>query len=694
MLSEAAACDGSKLACVYIRQSTFQQVRRNLESQRRQRGLGERARELGWPEDRIEVIDDDQGTSGAAPAEDRPGFMRLLGLVRADRVGIVLAVEVSRLTREDVAWQMMVRHCDHRGVLLGDEHHVYDPRDPHQRMLLGMLATFASFELQLLRDRMAEAARLKAERGELYCACAPGYVVEGIDLVLSPDRRVRHVIDTVLGQYPLQPGASALCRWCCANGVQLPVCGDRVGHRIEWREATTPHVLRLLRNPAYAGAYVYGRTRVETLLPADGRVVKRRVKVPMAEWPVIRDHHPAYITWEQFEKNWHRLQESNPMRQGPAKHVARSGGALLSGLLHCRRCGYGLYVRYSGPKTPRYQCLQGSRQRQGRTSVCMSFQAPPLDGLVEALVLEVVRPAGVRAALEAEQELAATRRDQRRILADRAAQCRYGADRAHRQYDRVDPENRLVCLDLERRWNAALEALRDAENRLRAFDRQTPEAPTAAEKEELRELGSDLSRVWSAPDGSVEVRKQIVRLLIERIVVDIIEDGRLRALVHWAGGHHTEHVLELRSRPAAGSDADLPRIVDLLRLAASDERIAKALNRAGIRMPRGATWTAARVADFRRRHRIGRFSADEKRRRGLLAQEEAADELGVSSMTVHRLLVKGVLPGVQAAPGLPWVIEAASLELPAVRAAVRNSKGHHASPPGENPEQMSLWEPV
>jgi DNA invertase Pin-like site-specific DNA recombinase len=692
MLSSITASHRERLACVYLRQSTIQQVRLHTESQRRQRDLADRARDLGWEPGQVLVIDEDLGRSAAVGTVDRPGYQRLLQRIVAGEVGLILAVEISRLAREDLAWAVMFRHCQFSGVLLADEEHVYDPADAHDRMMLGLLATFAGFELSLLRGRMVEAWRRKADRGELYCGCAPGYLVDGLRLVKTPDRQVRHVLEAVFAEFARQPSVGALCRWCCQHGVELPYCQDGQGRRIRWGEAAVQGLRRLLLNPVYAGAYVLGRsTTCEQLLP-DGQIQKYKVRLALDQWPVlIRDHHEPYIAWEQFERNWHRLRARRPSTQGGAMRTVGRGEALLAGLLHCRRCGHGLYVRYSRQGAVRYLCLGGGKQREAHTKTCFSFAGQALDELVGRQLLEVVRPAGVEAALLAARELASRSERQRQVLADQVTGARYEADRARRQYEQVEPENRLVCAELERRWNQALSVLAAAEERLVEFDRQAPAPLTPGEQEDLLDLGRHLERVWFSPDSPVEVRKQIVRLLVERIVVDVVAENQLQVFIHWVGGHHSEHLVSRRPQVSSGDSADLVQTVDLLRQIAADEPIARMLNRAGIRTAHGASWTAARVAAFRQRHGIRGFDLHEKQRSGILRQDEAARQLGVSPMSVHRLLTSGVVPGRQARPGLPWLIEARALECEAVQAAVRAIRNDANAAPVDHPNQPTLW---
>ncbi len=691
MLNKITPMHQRQLACVYVRQSTIQQVRMHAESTRRQLRLKECAQNLGWQPDRIVVIDEDLGKSAAGGANERPGFQKLLHLVSSAQVGIILAVEISRLAREDTAWQLMFRHCLYRSVLLGDEQHVYDPIDHHDRMMLGLLATFAGFELGLLRERMQKAWEQKAQRGDLFCGCAPGYRLEDNHLVKVPDRRVRHVIETILMQYPLQPSVGALCRWCCKSHLQVPASRDRRGWKLAWREPNSEYLARLLSNPVYAGTYVMGRTQTRSILQPDGDVQKKTIRLPMDKWPVIiHNHHEPYITWEQFERNWRKMQLNSP-RSASEKHPVNQGAALLAGLLRCRRCGHGLYVRYNRKGAVRYLCLGGGKQREGRTPTCFSFLGQVLDESVGMYVTEVVQPAGVEAAMQAAEQISQTYRQQHQVLADRVSQCRYESERARRQYDQVEPENRLVCADLERRWNQCLSQLHAAEEHLAAFEKQTPDVPTAAEQEDLLDLGRHLESVWFSTESPIEIKKQIVRLLVEQIVVDVTAESELIVAIHWIGGHHSEHRMPLRERSSQSHDVNMTKAVRVLRSVANDEQIARMLNRTGLRTPRKASWTAQRVAAFRARNRIAQFDPTEKARLDILRQDEVAARLEISPMSVHRLLQAGVLPGEQIKPGLPWIIKAKSLELDRVKAAVKAIHQQKPSKSVDHASQTMLW---
>lgn len=690
MLNKITDSHQQRLACVYIRQSTIEQVRSNRESTRRQQHLADRAEQLGWQRERIIVIDEDLGRSAAVTIDERPGYQKALQLISSRQVGIILAVEISRLAREDISWQIMFRHCQFMDVLLADEDHVYNPLDPHEQMMLGLLATFAGFELNVLRQRMQQAWRQKADRGELFCHCPPGYVIEDNRMIKTPDQRVQRIVELTLAQFPAMPSAGALCRWCCEQGLQIPVSRSAHGRDIEWKEPDSKSLLRLFRNPAYAGTYVIGQKKsIEKLLP-DGQICKQTVRLPMDQWSrVIHDHHEPYISWEQFTKNYYRLQRKTT-NHDPARQAVGKGEALLSGLLRCRRCGYGPYVRYNAKGAARYLCLAGGRQREGKTKTCFSFPGKNLDELISAQLLEVVRPAGIEAAVLAAEKLVIDFDKQRQVLADQAEHCRYETERARRQYDQVDPENRLVCGELERRWNERLTALVESENRLNEFNARRPTLPSATQQEALFDLGRNLPTVWYSDAASMQVKKQILRLLIEKIIVDIDSENQIQIVVHWIGGHHSEHALPRRTQRSHVQTLDPVQTIKSLSLIADDAQQVRMLNRAGIRTPRGATWTEDRVAAFRRRHKMPSYDPEEKKRRGLLLQEEAASRLKISPMSVHRLLTSGTLSGCQINPGLPWLIEADALDEKQVITAVAAIQ-KSAARPVDNPNQGTLW---
>jgi len=683
------------LACVYIRQSSMSQVRNHTESRRRQMGLTGTAEQLGWPAGQVMIIDDDQGKSGANTS-DRPGYQELLGMIVEGRVGMVLAVEVSRLARDDIAWQQMVRHCAFIDVLLADETHVYDPKDEHDRMMLGVLGTLAEYELSTLRRRMQQSYQQKAARGELYGACPPGYVVESDHLSKTPDKRVGHVLNTLFTQFDNMPSISALSRWCWDRDVEVPISASPRGGKVFWRTPTTQRLARILHNPCYAGAYVFGRRPTLKELGPDGQIRSKRKRVAANDCAVvIKDHHSPYISWEQFERNQNKIERNKPKRMNAGGNTPRKGAALLSGLLFCGDCGYCLSVRYSTDKRFRYICRHGAKQLEGRTFTCQSVPGPELDQLIVSLLFEVISPVAVEAAIEAETVLLQQRQQHRHVLEHSLEQAEYEAGRAFRQYDRVDPENRLVADELEQRWNLALKARAKAEEHIQHFDQDASQQLADEEREQLLHLGEHFDQVWFDPDTAVETKKEIMQLLIERITMKPQTlEGCWQTTVHWAGGCLTEHQFAPQKKTAMMQrKPDLAATVSTLRRIAEDWSIAQILNRCRITTNDGGTWTEKRVHAFRRRHSIAEFSKKEKQREGDLTGEEAAEQLRISPMSVHRLIRAKVLPAEQPAPGLPCVIRLADVRNQAVQQAatrIRENKCSGAVLP-DDPRQLVLW---
>ena len=683
------------LACVYIRQSTMSQVRNHTESRRRQMGLVGIAEQLGWPTGQVMIIDDDQGKSGTNTA-DRPGYQQLLGMIVEGRMGMVLAVEVSRLARDDVAWQQMVRHCAFTDVLLADETHIYDPKDAHDRMMLGMLGTLAEYELSTLRRRMQQSYQQKAARGELYGACPPGYVVESDHLIKTADKRVCHVLDTLFSQFDNMPSINALSRWCWDHNLEVPISASPRGGKVFWRTPTPLRLASILHNPCYAGAYVFGRRPTVKELGPDGQIRSKRKRVAAIDCKVvIKDHHSPYIGWEQFERNQNRIERNNPKRMSAVGNTPRKGAALLSSLLFCGDCGYCLSVRYSSNKRFRYICRHGGKQLEGRIVTCQSVPGPELDQLIVSLLFEVISPVAVEAAIEAQTILLQQRQQHRHVLQHSLEQAEYEAERAFRQYDRVDPENRLVADQLEQRWNLALKARAKAEEHILTFDQDTSQQLADEEREQLLHLGEHFDEVWFDPHTAVETKKQIIQLLIERITMKPEKpEGSWQTTVHWAGGCLTKHQFAPQKKTAmVQQKPNLTTTVSTLRRIAEDWSIAQILNRCRITTNDGGTWTEKRVHAFRRRHSIAEFCEKEKQREGDLTGEEAAEQLQISPMSVHRLIRAKILPAEQSAPSLPCVIRLIDVQNPAVQQAatrIRQNKRSGAAIPVD-PRQLVLW---
>jgi DNA invertase Pin-like site-specific DNA recombinase len=458
-------------ACVYIRQSTPDQLVHNLESQRRQYGLADRAKQLGWTA--VEIIDDDLGRSGGGIA--RPGFERLLAAICDGRVGAVLAIEASRLARNGRDWHTLIEFCGLVGAIIVDEDGIYDPRHPNDRLLLGMKGTMSELELSMFRQRSQEALRQKARRGALVLGVAAGYVKAGRDRIeKNPDMRVQRAIGLVFKRFADFQSARQVHIWLRDEGIELPAKSRRGEARgVVWRLPAYNIVHNILTNPIYAGAYAFGRTTSRVSV-ADGRKrVRRGVRKPMAEWDVlIKDHHEAYISWDEFERNLKTIAgNATGMSSALARGAAREGELLLSGLLRCGHCGRKLHTHYSG-KLGRYQCY-GARSNHGAKR-CISVSGLSMDAAIAKEVLRVLNPLGIEAALKAiETQWSETTAAERQLELS-LQQARYEATYARRQYDAVDPANRLVAGELERRWNEALQAVAKIEASIAALIARRP----------------------------------------------------------------------------------------------------------------------------------------------------------------------------------------------------------------------------
>lgn len=679
-------------AFVYVRQSTAHQVQNNLESQALQRGLRERAQSLGWVGERTHVIEDDMGQSGAS-VEARLGYQRLVDAVCQERAGAIFAIEASRLARNGADWARLVELCRHQQVLLADDDRVYDPSHPDDRVLLGLQGTLAEYEWDVFRRRAKEALNAKAERGELYTCVATGYVLThdgGLDK--HPDQRVQHALEGLFSRFERVGSVRKLYGAFRQDQERLPLVphgGD--SEHVEWREPTYQRLLDILKNPIYAGAYARGRSQTEVTVTPDGQIRKtsgRRVE--RAEWSVlIHDHHPGYISWDQYERNLDKISHNANRRGRMVKRAAQQGPSLLAGLLRCGRCGGKLVVQYSDGRG-RYCCQGPANQRQ--RSGCLRFAAIDVDAQVSQQVLQAVEPAGVQAAARAAQLLAQEHAQRRQALDDELMQTRYEAERACRQYDRIEPENRLVAAELERRWNDKLAQVARIQARLAALDEQCA-ASSPADMEMLHELGTNVRRVWADPRADMALKKRIVRTVIQSIVVDLDPSGDTICLtIHWSGGAHTDLSVPTRRRQREQDAAQLGEVVTSLRRVMDDEAIARELNRHGFTTARGKNWTGKRVARLRRSKGLASFRAKDKMAAGLLLQSEAATRAGVSAMSIHRLIQRGILPAEQSHVGLACIIHESDLSRPEVVAAIQAIKRGNTLPLTGFEDQPQLFE--
>ena len=646
-------------AVVYVRQSSVGQVERNTESAARQYALRERAVELGWPAGAVAVVDEDTGRSGAS-SDGRFGFKELVAEVGLGHVGLILALETSRLARCSADWHRLLDLCALTGTLIADGDGVYSPADFNDRLLLGLKGTMSEAELHFIRARLVGGLRNKAARGELRLPLPVGLDRDDDDrVVLCPDEQVRHAIERVFGLWRALGSARQVALELLAEGQQLP--RRKIGQRrIRWARASYGAVHGVLTNPAYAGAFVFGRQRVVKRLDEHGQVRVGRVDVPIEEWSVcLPDHHPGYVTWDEYLATRERLR-SNVRPRGEGGGAAREGGALLQGLVRCGRCGRKMQVAYSGTngKVGRYACVRG-RDFHGTGQACQSLGASRLDRAVADAFLDAVAPAGIQATAGAIGEL--EEQHEQRLAGQRLAveRAQYEADRAQRKFDACEPENRLVGRTLEHALEHALTDLEREHGKLAALDHARPVALSGPEREALARLARDLPRLWAAPSTTDRDRKELLRTLINEVIITAHHDERRADIeVHWEGGARTELRVPLRvpgklERDKLGDDT-----VELIRRLAehqNDRQIAAILGRQGHRTGTGLPFTQARVRGVRKRAGIPAApSADPAGE--LLTVEQAMTELGVSTHTIRRWIDNGLLPAEQTTPGAPWRI--------------------------------------
>jgi excisionase family DNA binding protein len=670
----------TRSAYVYVRQSTPDQLANNPESRRRQYALADRARALGW--ENVIVIDDDLGRSGGGTA--RPGFERLLAAICTGSAGAVLAIEASRLARNGRDWHTLLEFSTLVSSLIIDEDGVYDPKLINDRLLLGMKGTFSELELSILRQRSQEALRLKAARGDLHTSVAIGYVRSADDrLEIDPDKRVREALHLAFRKFAEFGSVRQVSMWLCDEGLKMPIVvyGPR-GRMVEWQLPRYDTIHRLLTNPIYAGAYAYGRTGSKVRMEAGRKLIARGVRRAQQEWEVlIRDHHEAYISWEEYESNQRIINGNANMKGGMVPGSVRNGGGLLVGLLRCGHCGRKLKVDHNGLRgVARYLCNDAD-VNHGRRTKCIAFGNVRIDAAVSTEVLALIAPLGLEAALEAIADRERDGSQRLRQIELALEQGRYEAARSHRQYDAVDPDNRLVAGDLERRWNERLAEVARLEEELRLVREDLPAALTETERAQILALGTDVARLWNHPTASVTTRKRILRTVLEEIIVTV-KPGVLHVILHWKGGDHT--MLEVAKNRSGQhrwkTNATTEQLIrDLARLL-PDGSIASILNRLGIRTAKGHTWTQQRVCVFRNDHSIALYRDGERAERGELILHEASKRLGVSKMTVVRLIKHNVLPAKQSCVGAPYVIREIDLDLQEVRCALQNGRAVSTDP--------------
>jgi DNA invertase Pin-like site-specific DNA recombinase len=651
-------------AYVYVRQSTLTQVREHTESLERQYELASRAQLLGWAPRQVIVVDDDLGRSGA-DATAREGFKGLVADVGLGKVGIILGIEVSRLARNNADWYQLLDLCALTDTLIADGDGIYHPGDFNDRLVLGLKGTMSEAELHLIRHRLTAGLRHKAAKGELRQGLPVGFVYDPDgNIALDPDESVQEAIATVFRRFD-ELGT--------ARQVMLSLRGDNLliprrptgSRRVTWAEAAYPAIHDFLTNPVYAGAFVFGRTRTERRLDANGRIVSRTRLLPRDEWEVlICDHHPGYVDWARWERIQDQLRANWRAPRGHGGGAAREGTAILQGRVRCGRCGRMMQVGYSGTKgdCPRYVCAR-SKQLYGTDRGCQSLGGRKLEQRVLDELFAVLEPASLAATARALEQADSTFQQRLAAFELAAERSRYSAERARRQFDAVEPENRLVARTLEAALEQALTAQRQAEADLAAQRLRRPTRLTDQENQWLTRAGADVRAIFDAPTTSWRERKQLLRAVITEIVVTVrTADRQADVDIIWQGGANTAFSFELNKIGSHFRTTD-ETTVDLVRRLADrydDATIAAILGKQKRRTATGLNFTKGRVKSLRLAKGIAGFEppavtpGDED---GEVVTITAAEEiLHVSRATLYRWLATGFITGEQLTPGGPWHI--------------------------------------
>lgn len=581
-----------RLAIVYVRQSDPQQVAKHRESTLVQYNLVRVAERLGWPQDRILIIDQDQGMSGQH-AEGRLGFQRMMAEVAMDHVGIIVGREMSRLARSCKDWYQLLEVCGLFKTVLADQDRVYDPADYHDRLLLGLTGIMSEAELHVMHGRLYTGSLNKARRGELFLHMPIGYVIPPMgEVALDPDEQAQMVVRLVFEKFDQLGSIPALLRYLARHEIQLgvrPHKGPNPG-QLEWRRPNRTSLRGMLRHPMYAGAYVYGRRRTDPRRKVPGRPATGRITLPRNRWLVLlKDRHPAYISWDQFEANQRRLEENRSRAESLG--APRQGSSLLGGLLVCGRCGARMTVSYAGAKTKMTYLCHRQRNSYGLDR-CQRVTGKVLDELVSRQALGVLEPAALELSIAAAGDIERERQRLEKHWAQRRERARYEVEKAARQYHAVEPENRLVTRELERKWETAMLQHRSLEEEYERFQQGRPAQLTDSDRRLIASLANDIETLWNSPKTTPADRQVILRHLIDRIVVQAHSNTEVvDVTIHWAGGFSSQHeVLRPVARYDQLQDFDrlAARITELQIANCNSQQIARHLNHEGFRPPRRA----------------------------------------------------------------------------------------------------------
>jgi DNA invertase Pin-like site-specific DNA recombinase/uncharacterized protein YndB with AHSA1/START domain len=675
----------AKLAYVYVRQSSLSQVMRHSESTELQYRLVDRAVALGWPRERIQIIDEDLGKSGIS-AEQRLGFQQLMAEIGLARVGLVVSLDASRLARNNSDWYRLVELCAVFGTLIADGEQLYDPRRYHDRLLLGLSGMMSEAELHQLKVRLHAGERQKAERGELRLGLPVGLARQHDGrVILNPDEEVQARLRLVFTKFEELGSAGAVMRYLQRVQLPLPTRPLRgpAPHAVVWQPASARRVLAILHNPAYAGAYVYGRTTLDPTHRRAGRPYSGLVHRPLAQWPVcLKARYPAYIGWEQYLNNQARLQDNQNRYQADRQGVPRQGQALLQGIVLCGRCGARMHLRYSGPQGqyPVYVCSVAHHEYN--RPHCQEVRALALDAELERQLLAALKPDRLALALCALEQLERETEALQRQWQLRLERARYEAERAQRQYSAVEPEHRLVARSLERQWEERLRALEKLEQTYQDWSAQQPFTLTDSDRRAILTLAEDLPKVWHAPTTTPADRKQMLRLVIHSVIVDTKrERGCVWYRINWQTGATTESRMS-RSVQRYSEHPKLEalqcRVQELNAAGKMDDEIAATLNAEGFRTARDHSFSGQVVWLLRQQWQVptvkenGKDNNPLRWRDGTYSVGGVAAVVGVTLGTVYKWVRKGLVKGQQLVKGMSWKISLSEAEIASLQEYVKS----------------------
>jgi DNA invertase Pin-like site-specific DNA recombinase len=672
-----------RLAIVYVRQSTPQQVLNHQESARLQYGLATSARSLGWSDSQILVIDDDTGHSGAT-AEARSGFQHLVSEVSLDHVGIILGVEMSRLARSNKDWHQLLELCALFRTLIADLDGIYDPAHYNDRLLLGLKGTMSEAELHILRQRLHLGCLTKARRGELHCALPVGYIWnEDGQIRFDPDEQAQEVVRLIFRTFEELGTIGAVVRYLAQHHVQIGVRvreGPGKGQLV-WRRPNRMTIQNILKHPLYAGAYVYGRRQHDPRRARPGRPSSGRVTMAREDWHAfLPDHAPAYLSWEQYEHNQARLADNRARAE--AMGTVREGSALLAGLVVCARCGRRLQVHYNRHNHHRYQCMQ--RRSNYGEPLCQGIAGPCLDAYISEQVLHALEPAALELSLLATERVEQERAALDRLWQQRRERAAYEADRAARQYHACEPENRLVARTLEGAWNQKLVEQQRLEEEYHRFHQRQPRLLSSEERAAIRRLAANIPALWTAESTTPSDRKEIIRQVVDRVTVNARgATEEVEVQIDWAGGGQTVGVV---GRPIArlrdlSTYAQLcDRITILTRDGLTAPAIADRVNLEGYRHPHaGARFNDAGIRDLQRELGLRPGRPFARPREGLGPDEwwpvDLIRMLEIPQSTLYNWVRRGIVRARQLDPRTGrWVAMATEEELAQLRQRHREGR--------------------